>query len=90
MKHEINLSTKTDKKKPTSIHHEPLRDSKEVAIMFGYKDEKGLNSSIDRGSFPPPDTVIAKLNGTKKRFWKLSVVLKEKAKRDKLKINIKD
>jgi hypothetical protein len=73
-----------DKYVKSSFIREPLRDIHETAIIFGYKGEKGLRSSMNRGTFPQPDSRITKMNGTMKYYWKLSTISKEKKRRASL------
>lgn len=70
-----------DKYVKASSVREPLRDIHETAVIFGYGGEKGLRSSMKRGTFPQPDSCIVKMNGVKKYYWRLSTIEKELKRR---------
>jgi len=66
-------------------HKEPLRNSTEVAKLFGFKTTSGLNSSVNKKYFPQPDSVFRCSKRTR-LYWKLST-LKAEAERRGLKID---
>jgi len=75
-----NLLIPTDYDWLKKLNPETLLDSKDIIQIIGYKKTSGVNnlsSSINQGDIPKEDVMRTSQNGIRKRYWKVSTILKE-------------